>query len=255
MSRILLNLANASVWREDKFVLSDINLSCGPGEIHCIIGRSGSGKSTLLLAVAGLLPLSAGSISILGTKPEHARANARMAILFQQPTLFPWLTVEENIRRALLFARIPKRDWNQRTNSSLRLAQIEQARNLYPNSLSGGMKTRAAIARAVALKPALMLLDEPFSGLDVVTREALHETLRQLACENEMTIVHVTHDLTEAVQLGHKLHVLGPRGDATASTLHTSFTTEDLAKADTSDSAADHAELLPKSWNKLRALL
>lgn len=183
--------------------LSDVNLEVGGGGFTCLIGPSGCGKSTLLSLFAGLSSATEGQLTfrdkpIVDTDPERG-------MLFQQPALFPWLNVRDNV----LFGPKAQRRCTEKTiesaNNLLREVGLEAFAEAYPHELSGGMKHRAAFARALINQPALLLLDEPFAALDAITRTSMQQLLLDLWALHQMSIVFVTHDVSEAALLADKI--------------------------------------------------
>jgi ABC-type nitrate/sulfonate/bicarbonate transport system ATPase subunit len=188
-------------------VLVDVDLSVSTGEVVAVVGRSGSGKSTLLRVLAGLDRLSSGEITwpADGSRPQTG-------VVFQQPLLMPWLTVAENVVFAKRFAAHRKTfDAHYATELIARFG-LDNLAGRYPEQLSGGQAQRVAILRAVATRPRLLLLDEPFSSLDPATRAELQSWLADLAGELEVTVVLVTHDVDEALALAQRIVLLGDDG-------------------------------------------
>jgi sulfonate transport system ATP-binding protein len=189
--------------------LRDISLQVRPGEFVSIVGPSGCGKSTLLRLIAGLEAADTGSIKVAGravTKPGLDRG-----MVFQDHRLFPWLTVEHNIRLGLRNARMTETEKQAVARDLIVLVGLSGFESALPHQLSGGMSQRAAIARALAPRPAVLLLDEPFGALDSLTRTHLqNEMLRILEHEN-ITMLMVTHDVEEAVFLSDRIVVFDPR--------------------------------------------
>jgi len=186
-------------------VLNDISFSCRQGEFISIVGSSGSGKTTLLRIIAGLERPTSGTVFLAGN--EIVAPNKDIGFVFQDLRLFPWLTVEKNI-----ILSMEKRESKEKTKEVLEqilaLVGLTKFRKAYPNELSGGMAQRVAIARALACNPKILLLDEPFSALDVQTRSRLQKELVQIWEKTNKTIILVTHDITEALILSQKLIVL-----------------------------------------------
>jgi NitT/TauT family transport system ATP-binding protein len=178
------------------------------GEIAAIIGPSGCGKTTLLKAIAGLLPIAAGSLTLEGAPIREPGPDR--AVVFQEfDQLFAWRTVRDNVVFALRVARrLTIHDARARADAMLELVGIAQAANAYPHQLSGGMKQRAAIARALALAPRILLMDEPFGSLDAITRGRLQLDLEALWRQTGVTIVLVTHSIEEAIFLGSRVLVM-----------------------------------------------
>ncbi|MFW5680133.1 MAG: ABC transporter ATP-binding protein [Pseudomonadota bacterium] len=186
--------------------LQGIDLVVGEGEIVALVGTSGCGKSTLLRIVAGLEPASRGAVRLDGlpiTGPEP-----RIGFVFQEPRLMPWLTVEANVRFGL--ADLPVEVQHDRTRRLLQRVGLAGFAHALPAELSGGMAQRAALARALAREPEILLLDEPFSALDAFTREALQAHLLELWQETRFTALLVTHDLEEALALADRIVVMHP---------------------------------------------
>jgi NitT/TauT family transport system ATP-binding protein len=187
-------------------VLDDINLTVAPGDFISLIGPSGCGKSTILKLVSGLSPNSEGELTVLGTTPKQARD--RQAFIFQDATLLPWLTAQRNVELPL---RLRGRDAAARATQAremLSLVGLDDARDYYPRQLSGGMKMRVSIARALTLSPQLLLLDEPFGALDEMTRNRLNEELLALRERSKFTALFVTHSVSEAVFLSNRVLVM-----------------------------------------------
>jgi len=191
---------------DGKTVLGPVDLSIAAGNITAIIGRSGCGKSTLLRCLGGLELPSTGVIKIGdgNVKPQD------IGYVFQEPRLMPWLTVEKNIGFGLTGSRA---DRNAAVAEALELVGLQDAAKLLPKQISGGMAQRTALARALAPRPALILLDEPFSALDPFTREQMQDHLLHLHRHYGATMVLITHDMDEALALAHRVIVLeGPPG-------------------------------------------
>jgi len=190
-------------------VLSNINLKIMDGQILSIIGPSGCGKSTLLRLIGGLEEPSSGEVIQIGTPPTDC-LNA-MTYIFQDFALLPWRTVKENISLVLEDHSISSEVKSSVINDVLERTKLIDFTDALPKQLSGGMKQRVAIARALAVNPAVLLMDEPLSALDSQTRELLLEDFVNLWCRKPFTAVYITHNLSEAVRLGHKIIVLSRR--------------------------------------------
>ncbi len=187
-------------------ILDDINLTVAPGDFVTLIGPSGCGKSTMLKLVSGLSPSSEGGLEVLGTKPKLARD--RQAFIFQDATLLPWLTVRGNTELPLRLRRQSAAERRVRAAEMLTLVGLEKYAGYYPRELSGGMKMRVSIARALTLAPQLLLLDEPFGALDEMTRNRLNEELLTLRERSRFTALFVTHSVSEAVFLSNRIIVM-----------------------------------------------
>jgi ABC-type nitrate/sulfonate/bicarbonate transport system ATPase subunit len=189
-----------------RVVLNDINLEIQEGEFVCILGHSGCGKSTLLKIIAGFLKPDRGDVQI-GDHPV-AGPQTDHVFVFQEGALFPWLTIGENVALALRQLKNPK-ERLRKAQHYLELVALEGVETYYPHMLSGGMRQRAEIARALAAEPAILLMDEPFSGLDYLTRLHLREEMLYLHIMlPRTTILFVTHDIDEALQLSNRLIIM-----------------------------------------------
>ena len=193
----------------DSHALTDINLTIDDGEFLAILGRSGSGKSTLLRVIAGLEKLTSGTVEWTG---GNGSARPHTGVVFQQALLMPWLTAGENVMIAGRFAAHRKSFERSYASELLRRFELDRVANRYPDQLSGGQAQRVAIIRAVAHRPRLLLLDEPFSALDPAIRADLQSWLATLAAELGITVVLVTHDVDEALLLASRVVLLGPDG-------------------------------------------
>jgi NitT/TauT family transport system ATP-binding protein len=191
-------------------VLHDVSLSVPKGGFVSLIGPSGCGKSTLLKVLAGLLPPTAGRVSIAGVAPMEAVRQRRIGIVFQEATLLPWKNALDNV--ALLMevahANRSKDEIQARAVDMLRLVGLEHAADKRPAQLSGGMRQRVSIARALALDPEVLMMDEPFGALDAITREEMSAFLLEIWERTQKTIVLVTHSIDEAVFLSREVHVM-----------------------------------------------
>jgi ABC-type nitrate/sulfonate/bicarbonate transport system ATPase subunit len=191
-------------------VLDDVSMSVRQGSTVSIVGPSGCGKTTLLRMIQGLETTFSGDITILGLAPSSAEIDA--GFVFQQPSLFPWFTVKRNIEFGLrLRARRGRVSADQRVLELLELVGLSDFATYRPHQLSGGMQQRVNLARALAIDPAVLLLDEPFSAVDTLTRERLQLVLERSLAELGTTAILVTHDIREAVFLGSKVVVMGNR--------------------------------------------
>jgi NitT/TauT family transport system ATP-binding protein len=181
----------------------DVNLDVAPGEFLCLIGPSGCGKTTLLNLFAGLERPDQGQVLMDGrpiTEPGPDRA-----VLFQEPALFPWMSVRRNVEFALKMIGVPDGERGDRAMDWLRKVHLGGFADSQPHELSGGMRQRAALARALACQPGVLLADEPFAALDAQTREILQEELQQVWAETRNTFVFVTHNVREAVFLADRV--------------------------------------------------
>jgi NitT/TauT family transport system ATP-binding protein len=190
----------------DRLILDDLNFTVAKGEFVSILGPSGCGKSTVLKLISGLTPATSGTILVDGMTPKNARET--MSFIFQDPTLLPWRTVRANAGLGLELERVPRDKRNERVKALLELVGLPHVEKAYPRQLSGGMKMRLSIARALATGPRLLLMDEPFAALDEMTRDRMNEELLRLRDEQKWTVVFVTHSVSEAVFLSTRIVVL-----------------------------------------------
>jgi len=183
-------------------VLDDISLDVAPGEFVCLLGASGCGKSTLLNLVADLDRPTSGSIEVPSGRP---------ALMFQEHALFPWLTAGRNIELALRLRGVPRAERRAEAERLLDLVRLRGAYGKRVHELSGGMRQRVAMARALAQDPQVLLMDEPFAALDAITRDVLHEELTRIWAEQNLSVLFVTHNVREAVRLAQRVVLLSSR--------------------------------------------
>jgi NitT/TauT family transport system ATP-binding protein len=189
-------------------VLEGITTQIQRREFVTIIGPSGCGKSTLLKMVAGLSPITSGDITIHGMTPQKAREI--ISFIFQDATLLPWRTVRQNVVLGLELDGMARETRNTKVDAVLTLVGLSHVADAFPRQLSGGMKMRVSIARALATRPQLLLLDEPFAALDEITRDRINEELLRLQEEQNWTALFVTHSVAEAVFLSTRILILAP---------------------------------------------
>jgi NitT/TauT family transport system ATP-binding protein len=182
--------------------LDKVSLSVADGEFVCLIGASGCGKSTLLNLVAGLDTVTGGTVDTGGR---------RVSLMFQEPALLPWLTAGRNVELALRARGVPKADRRARTAELLETVRLRGFGDKRPHELSGGMRQRVAMARALAQDADVLLMDEPFGALDAMTRDLLHDELERICSERPLTVLFVTHNVREAARLGDRVIVLSSR--------------------------------------------
>jgi ABC-type nitrate/sulfonate/bicarbonate transport system ATPase subunit len=188
-------------------VLNDVTLDVSKGEFLCIVGPSGCGKSTLLSTFGGFLSPSSGEVSIDGQIVSGP--DPRRIFVFQERGVFPWLTVEGNIDFGLF--RLPREERQRRIAHYIEMVGLKGFEKAYPAELSGGMKQRLEVARALAVNPDMLLLDEPFGALDSITRLVMRGELLRIWREERNTVIFVTHDIDEAVQLADRVAVMSDR--------------------------------------------
>lgn len=196
---IAAETSHLSLRFDERVVLLDVNLKIKKGDFVCLLGPSGCGKSTLLRLLAKLLPPTSGEIH---------REPGTISFVFQEPRLLPWRTVEENVLLPFELRNQPPKN----PEAVLRQVGLWEARALFPHQLSGGMKQRAAIARALITEPDLLLMDEPFSALDESLRYDLEDLLRRQWSRRKMTVVFVTHSIAESVYLGERILLMSRSG-------------------------------------------
>lgn len=191
--------------------VKDINLGVRQSEFISLIGPSGCGKSTLLRLVGDLLSPTSGSVSVNGKPARQARLDQDYGIVFQAPVLYEWRSVSKNVQLPLELRGYSRSEREERAREMLALVELDGFERHYPWQLSGGMQQRAAIARALAIRPALLLMDEPFGALDEMTRERMNMELHDIWRRTETTVIFVTHSIAEAVFLSTRVVVMSAR--------------------------------------------
>jgi NitT/TauT family transport system ATP-binding protein len=191
--------------------LSNVSLQVAEGEFVSFIGPSGCGKTTMLRVIADLQQPTSGALLVNGVSAEQARLERRYGYVFQAPALFPWRTIEKNLKLPLEVMGFSDSEQRQRAARYLALVNLTGFERKYPWQLSGGMQQRVSIARALSFDPALLLMDEPFGALDEIVRDHLNEQLLQLWDKTGKTVLFVTHSIPEAVFLSTKIVVMSPR--------------------------------------------
>ena len=201
---------------KDVLAVDNMSVSISKGEFVSFLGPSGCGKSTALKMIAGLLPVSSGGITIT---PPKGKSEQDLAFVFQEPTLMPWATVFDNVFLPLRLAGVSLGSANPRVAAALADVGLSRFSNSYPRELSGGMKMRVSIARAMVTQPRIMLMDEPFAALDEMTRSKLSNDVVRLAKERGLTVIFVTHSVFEAVYLSTRVIVMAARPGRVAADL------------------------------------
>ena len=189
-------------------VVDGLNLTVAKGEFVTLLGSSGCGKSTVLKLISGLTPATSGTITVDGMTPQNARGT--VSYIFQDSTLLPWRTVRQNVGLGLELEGINGDQRKKKAESLLDLVGLRHVAEAYPRELSGGMKMRVSIARALATSPRLLLMDEPFAALDEMTRDRMNEEIMRMREEQKWTAVFVTHSVAEAVFLSTRIVILSP---------------------------------------------
>ncbi|HUW78411.1 MAG TPA: ABC transporter ATP-binding protein [Candidatus Nanopelagicaceae bacterium] len=204
-----IRIEHVCKWFGDLLVLRDVSLNIKRNEFVCVVGPSGSGKTTLLRMLNGLTEIDAGRIVVDDVEVHNPRRD--MAMVFQQFDLFPWKTIEKNIAFPLELAKMNKSDIKERVAWAVKLVGLEGFEKRYPSQLSGGMRQRVGLARALVVRPKVLLLDEPFGAVDAQTRETLQEELLGIWTELRQTAVFITHSIDEAITLADRIVVMSAR--------------------------------------------
>ena len=193
----------------DLEAIRHLSFDVGDGEFLSVLGPSGCGKSTLLMMVAGLIDPTAGEIRIQGAKVTGPRRE--IGVVFQSPVLLPWRTVLQNVLFPIELLKLPRPHYRRRAMELLRMAKIDEFADVLPRQLSGGMRQRVAICRALVHDPNILLMDEPFSALDAITRDEMAVELQRIWQANRKTVIFVTHSIREAAFLSDRVVVMGRR--------------------------------------------
>src|SRR5512133_1599649 len=189
--------------------IRQLSFDVADGEFLSLLGPSGCGKSTLLMMIAGLIDPTAGEIRIKDAKVAGPRRE--VGVVFQSPVLLPWRTVLQNVLFPIELLKLPRRQYEARAMDLLRMAKIDEFSGLLPRQLSGGMRQRVAICRALVHDPSILLLDEPFSAVDAITRDEMAVELQRIWQANRKTVIFVTHSIREAAFLSDRVVVMGRR--------------------------------------------
>jgi NitT/TauT family transport system ATP-binding protein len=197
--------------------VESVDLTVDKGSFVSIIGPSGCGKSTMLRMFCDLLPVTSGVLSINGHSVDQARQAREFAVVFQSPTLLPWRSVLRNVTLPLQVMGMDRRERDERARASLEMVGLADAEKRLPWQLSGGMQQRVSIARALSMEPSVLFMDEPFGALDEITRDRLNLELMRIWSQLEMTVMFITHSISEAVFLSTEVVVMSARpGQVTA---------------------------------------
>ena len=206
---LALRVASVRKLYDQLEAIREVTLDVADGEFVSVLGPSGCGKSTLLMMIAGLVDISEGDIAITGTPVRGPRRE--VGVVFQSPVLLPWRTVLQNVMFPVELLKLPRAEYRARANDLLRMAKIDDFADKLPRQLSGGMRQRAAICRALVHNPSILLMDEPFSALDAITRDEMAIELLRIWQANRKTVLFVTHSIREAVLLSDRVLVMGRR--------------------------------------------
>ena len=215
--------------------LAEVDLTVGAGQFVALIGPSGCGKSTLLRLIADLLAPTTGTVRVAGKPAARARLDQDYGIAFQQAGLFEWRTVRRNVELPLELRKVPRAERRTRVDEMLTLVGLADFAGHYPAQLSGGMQQRAAIARALAVHPPLLLMDEPFGALDEMTRERLQAELLRIGARTRTSTVFVTHSISEAVFLADRVVVMSARPGRITAEIDVTLPTRDEAARQSPD--------------------
>ncbi|MBF4768766.1 ABC transporter ATP-binding protein [Nocardioides agariphilus] len=191
----------------ENLVLDNVSLSVKPGEFTCLIGASGCGKSTLLNLIAGFTKPTSGTLRAGG---ELIKApGPERAMVFQDDAVFPWYTVHQNVEYGLKLRGVRREERHAATKSFIKMVGLEGREKSYPSQLSGGMRKRVDVARAIAVAPRILLMDEPFAALDAITKARMQEEFLDIWEKRQTTVIFVTHDIEEALFLGDRIVLMG----------------------------------------------
>lgn len=208
------------VYGNGTIALQDVNLHISEGEFLSFVGPSGCGKSTIFKMIAGLGAPTGGTLDIMGMTPKEARKQSEIAFVFQDHTLLPWCSVQDNVMLPLELRGVPKKTQREEAARVLELVGLKDYMKALPRQLSGGMKMRVSIARALVSRPKLLLMDEPFGALDEITRQTLQDELLNIWQQDQkMTVLFVTHNVFEAVFLSTRVIVMTPRPGKVSATI------------------------------------
>ncbi len=197
--------------RSSVHALKSVDLSIRNKEFVCVLGPSGCGKSTILGMIAGLVRPNTGSVTIENRSVDVARSSHRIGLVFQDAVLLPWRTVAENVSLPLEVLKLPRREREARIREVLELVKLDGFESRFPHELSGGMRQRLGIARALSFDPQVMLMDEPFGALDAITRDKMSIELLRIWEQRQKTVVFVTHGISEAALLSDRVVVMTSR--------------------------------------------
>ena len=188
------------------FALRDVSLTIGKGEFVCLIGPSGCGKTTLMHLIAGFIKPTRGRVSFAGAPVDEP--GPERGVVFQDYALFLWMTARQNVEFGLRMRGFPRKVRTERAVAALERVGLTHAANKYPHELSGGMRQRVAVARALVVEPAVLLMDEPFAAVDAITRQSLQEDLLRLWRDSGLSVIFVTHNIDEAAFLAERVVVM-----------------------------------------------
>jgi NitT/TauT family transport system ATP-binding protein len=232
--------------------LRDVSLSIGAGEFVSVVGPSGCGKSTLLRCVSGLEQPSTGTISLKGEAVLSPAPS--MGMVFQRDVLLDWRNILDNVLFTADFRGLPRKQWIGRAKELLELFGLSEFQNRYPWELSGGMRMRAAICRALLVAPELLLMDEPFAALDAFTRDDLNLELQKISQKTNSTSIFITHNITEAIFLGDKVVVMDRRPGRVALVLDIELARPRALSVRETPQFAEYGSIIRRTFEKLGIL-
>jgi NitT/TauT family transport system ATP-binding protein len=232
--------------------LRDVSLSIGAGEFVSVVGPSGCGKSTLLRCVSGLEQPSTGTISLKGEAVLSPAPS--MGMVFQRDVLLDWRNILDNVLFTADFRGLPRKQWIGRAKELLELFGLSEFQNRYPWELSGGMRMRAAICRALLVAPELLLMDEPFAALDAFTRDDLNLELQKISQKTNSTTIFITHNITEAIFLGDKVVVMDRRPGRVALVLDIELARPRALSVRETPQFAEYGSIIRRTFEKLGIL-
>ena len=232
--------------------LRDVSLSIGAGEFVSVVGPSGCGKSTLLRCVSGLEQPSTGTISLKGEAVLSPAPS--MGMVFQRDVLLDWRNILDNVLFTADFRGLPRKQWIGRAKELLELFGLSEFQNRYPWELSGGMRMRAAICRALLVAPELLLMDEPFAALDAFTRDDLNLELQKISQKTNSTTIFITHNITEAIFLGDKVVVMDRRPGRIALVLDIELPKPRALSVRETPQFAEYGSIIRRTFEKLGIL-
>ena len=232
--------------------LRDVSLSIGAGEFVSVVGPSGCGKSTLLRCVSGLEQPSTGTISLKGEAVLSPAPS--MGMVFQRDVLLDWRNILDNVLFTADFRGLPRKQWIGRAKELLELFGLSEFQNRYPWELSGGMRMRAAICRALLVAPELLLMDEPFAALDAFTRDDLNLGLQKISQKTNSTTIFITHNITEAIFLGDKVVVMDRRPGRVALVLDIELARPRALSVRETPQFAEYGSIIRRTFEKLGIL-
>ncbi len=236
---ITLQCQNVCKWFGTSTILQDVNLDVRSGEFLCIVGPSGCGKTTLLRMMDGLITPDYGTITLDGA-PVTSPQPSKISMVFQDFGLLPWKTVQSNVAFPLTLRHTPKQEADERIKKAIQLVGLAGSEAKYPKQLSGGMRQRVGLARALAAQPEVMLMDEPFASVDAQVREMLQEELLRIWSEVRQTVVFITHSIDEAITLADRIIVMGQRPGRVVNTIEV-----DIERPRTVSSVRRHPSYAP----------